>query len=186
MSANPKNVGGSGTLTDTPTASVHEVFVRSPYNYDVTAASNATAIAPGGPSLTVQAMAEDNDLNVLLKRFGVVDHFPTETRPPMYGDFSHITDYRSALEALDRAEADFMNFPAYIRAQFDNNPQLMLEFAENPANIATVKSWGATNASSLGNSVSAAGEAGSSSGAAASGSGSAAGGAPAAVQSKPA
>lgn len=116
-------------------------FIRSPYNYDVTEASDATAIAPGGPSLTVQSMTDDADLNVLMKRFGVTGQLPENPRLPSYGDFFHISDYRSALEAVHTSYSDFMEFPADVRAQFENNPQLFLDFVENPGNIEQVKKW---------------------------------------------
>lgn len=113
---------------------VNKVFYRSPHNYDVVAASNEAALADPGVSLTVQSAAEDCDLNVIMKRFGIGAALPVNPRPPMYGDFTEIGDYRSALNAVRNAEMAFMEFPAELRARFANNPQMMLEFVENPAN----------------------------------------------------
>ena len=45
--------------------------IRTPYTYDKEKNSDECANKTIGPSLTVQSMAVDADLNVMLKRFGV-------------------------------------------------------------------------------------------------------------------
>lgn len=118
------------------------VQFRSQFGYDTEAASNESAIGPGGPSLTVQSMSEDTDLNVLMKRFGVTGTLPTAARLPEYGDFSHITDFRSAVDAVRQAEADFLEFPPDFRARFANSPQMLLEFSHASAeNMRQVATW---------------------------------------------
>ena len=97
----------------------------------------AAELHPYDPvSLTVASQAEDNDLNVLMKRFGITGKMPENPRVPMYGDFTEITDYRSALDAIRQANENFAEFPADVRARFNNDPQQLLEFMENPANRA--------------------------------------------------
>lgn len=142
MAANPPNVGTGGEIMDTAKTTVKLPFVRSPYNYDLSAASTETAIAPGGPSMTVQAHGEDADLNVLMKRMGLLGQFPVNPKIPMYGDFSEVTDYRTALEAVDKARDAFMEYPADFRAQFDNDPQRFVEYCNNPANVADLAKRG--------------------------------------------
>lgn len=107
-----------------------EPFVRSPYNYDLDKASIETACDTKGETLTVQAGIEDADINVMMKRFGVTGHFPESPKTPMYGDFTHITDFKTALEAIQTAMDNFMEFPAELRQRFENNPQRMLEYME--------------------------------------------------------
>jgi phage internal scaffolding protein len=75
----------------------------------------------------------------MMKRFGVTGKLPENPRVPQYGDFSEITDYRSAIEAIRNADEKFMEFPADVRALFENNPQNVLDFVANPANIDAVK-----------------------------------------------
>jgi phage internal scaffolding protein len=116
--------------------------LRDAGNYDRKAESDRTAIPPGGPSLTVQSQSEDADINVLMKRFGVTGHFPENPRVPSYGDFSHITDFRSALLAIRAAEEAFAEYPADFRARFENNPQNFLMFCEDPANIDAMRQLG--------------------------------------------
>lgn len=112
-------------------------FFRSPYNYDTAAASQEAAELVGdyGPSLTVAEHAIDADINVIMKRFGVTGKMPENVRLPQYGDFTQVGDYRSALEAVRSAQEAFMEIPADIRARFDNDPQNLLTFAADPANV---------------------------------------------------
>lgn len=119
-------------------------FIRSPYNYDLEEASDQATIPAEaqGVSLTVQSMAEDADINVLMKRYGITGQMPSNPRIPEYGDFSHITDFRSALEAVSSAQDKFMEYPAELRAKFENNPQLFLEFCSQESNRAQMEALG--------------------------------------------
>lgn len=131
---------------------------RSAWGYDVEEASEASGFRSTDPSLTVQSQSEDADLNVMMKRFGVTGQFPQNARVPEYGDFEHITDFRSAIEAVRQAQSDFDAFPAEVRAYFQNNPQMMLDFVSNPANIPQFKQLiGEQNASRVGNIATASG-----------------------------
>lgn len=96
----------------------------------------AEAAIPDGPgeSMTVQSQAEDADINVMLRRFGVLGQMPVADRLPEYGDFTGISDYQSALHAITEAEDRFLALEPKIRARFDNDPQLLLEFVSNPSN----------------------------------------------------
>lgn len=114
-------------------------FIRSPYNYDVEQASDEAAIPPGGPSLTVQSMSEDADLNIMLQRFKVTGKMPDVVRLPSYGDFSEVTDFQSAMDAIIEAQDNFMELPAHVRAKFDNDPQMLLDFSSNPDNMKQLK-----------------------------------------------
>lgn len=98
------------------------------YNgYDVKQASDEAAdIGDYGESLTVQSQMEDADINVLMKRMRVTGQMPVNPRLPSYGDFSEITDYRSAIEAVRAADEAFLELPAEVRAKFDNDPQKLL------------------------------------------------------------
>lgn len=110
------------------------VFLRSAYNYDTDIVSQETGLACLDPSLAVQSEAEDADINVIVKRFGLTGTMPEGVRLPQYGDFTGIVDYRDALAALKEADENFMQYPAHLRARFENDPQRFLEFVSNPAN----------------------------------------------------
>jgi phage internal scaffolding protein len=117
---------------------------RSHFDYDVEAASNEAAIpADGhGQSLTIQSQSEDADINVMVRRFGITGVIPAGVRVPSYGDFTGVGDYRSALHAVMEAQENFMQLPAPVRARFDNDPQLLLDFASVPENIPALVKMG--------------------------------------------
>lgn len=110
------------------------ITYRAHNGYDTKAASDEAAVVNNEPSMTIQSMTEDSDINVLMERFGITGKFPENPRIPMYGDFSEITDFRSALEAVDKANQMFLEYPAQLRAMFDNDPQLFMEFCNDPNN----------------------------------------------------
>ena len=124
--------------------SVRDIQFRTPYNYDCKAVSNVSVVFPSGypPSLTIQSQAADADINVMMKRFGVTGHFPQNPRVPSYGDFSGINDYRTAIEAVRAADVAFLEFPAELRARFGNDPQQLLLFVSNPANLEEARKLG--------------------------------------------
>lgn len=110
---------------------IHKVFYRSPHNYDVDAASDEATVGPPGESLTVQSQTEDADLNVMMRRFGVTGKLPESVTVPRYGDFSEITDFRSALHVIQQSTEEFMRLPPDLRASYQNSPQLFLEAVES-------------------------------------------------------
>lgn len=116
---------------------------RKHFDYDVDKASDESGVSFAGEvSMTVQSMTEDSDINVIMARFGVTGRMPDNPRVPMYGDFTGITDYQSALDAVSNAADAFMALPARIRSRFNNNPQELLEFVANDANIEEARSLG--------------------------------------------
>jgi len=110
------------------------VFVRNPYNYDMNKVSDETGLECKDPSLAQQHMKDECDINVIVERFGVTGELPTVPIPPQYGDFSGITDYHSAINAVRASEEAFMALPAKIRARFDHDPNALLQFLNDPIN----------------------------------------------------
>lgn len=109
---------------------------RKHYDYDVEEASDEATIKDNGVSLTVQSMAEDADINVLMHRYGITGKMPENPKIPVYADFTGIGDYRSAVESVMLANQGFMELPATVRARFENDPQRLMEFMEDKANFA--------------------------------------------------
>jgi len=84
------------------------------------------------PSRTQQSFKDECDLNITMTRFRKNCGVDFLTRYQGYcggqfGDFSAVTDYRTALEQLDKAEQVFMSLPAKARAYFENNCALFLD-----------------------------------------------------------
>jgi phage internal scaffolding protein len=115
---------------------------RKHFDYDVTAASDEAVVKVIGESLTVQSQAEDADINVLMKRFGITGKFPENVRVPTYGDFTGVSDFRSALDAIRLAQDGFMELPAELRARFENDPQKLLEFCADGRNMDEARKLG--------------------------------------------
>lgn len=117
---------------------------RAHNGYDTEAASDEAAIPAEeqGESLTVQAHAEDADINVMLKRFGVLGRMPESVRVPEYGDFTQVGDFRSALHAVMDAQDEFMKLPPKLRAELNNDPQEFLKFVQDPANLDRMREMG--------------------------------------------
>lgn len=103
--------------------------------YDFKKRSDEAGFYSDQPSLTTQADAVDADINVIVRRYGITGQLPNNIRIPTYGDFTGIGDFRSALQAIDDAEANFMLLPAELRAKFSNDPQLFLDYCTDPNNL---------------------------------------------------
>lgn len=115
--------------------------IRS-WSHDRLAVSDETGLSCPEPSKAIQSQAEQADINTIVRAFGVTGQLPESIRLPSYGDFSGISDYREAIEAVRLAEASFLSIPSNIRNQFDNSPQAFLEFCSNPANLPQLREWG--------------------------------------------
>lgn len=111
------------------------VFVRNPFNYDVDEVSRETGLRCLAKSLTVQSQAEEADINVIVKRFGITGRLPDPVSIPSFGDFEGVSDFRSALHITMDAEAAFMKMPAGLRKRFANDPAIFLDFFNDPSNL---------------------------------------------------
>lgn len=111
-----------------------KVFVRNPYNYDMALASQESGLECKDPSLAQQHMKDECDINVLVERFGVTGSMPVAPIEPSYGDFSGVGDYHTALNKIKAADEAFMALPAKIRAKFDHDPNVLLNYLQNEEN----------------------------------------------------
>lgn len=118
------------------------VEFRTPYNYDRDAVSIETGLACQDPSLAVQSQKDEADINYIVKRFGLTGQLPSNIRIPTYGDFTGITDYQSALNAVIAAEDSFMKLPADLRQRFNNDAGEFVEFCSDPKNQEEINKMG--------------------------------------------
>lgn len=87
--------------------------------------------------MTVQSDAADCDINVIMSRYkqtGVLPLNMLRNKKGIYADVSEFGDYRDCLNKVQAAEHMFMSMPSDVRARFQNNPALFLDFASNPRN----------------------------------------------------
>ena len=111
-----------------------EPFVRSPYNYNLDAASNESGLRCEDASLTQQHQKDQADINFIVEQFNVTGILPTAPVSPKFGDFTGIYDYQSALNAVIEAEDEFMSLPANLRSRFENDPVNLINFLSNEEN----------------------------------------------------
>jgi phage internal scaffolding protein len=123
----------------------HEVFLRTPYNYDTDAASNESGLACEEPSLAQQHYKEECDINTILQKFSITGILPDMPVSPRYGDFTGINDYHTALNRVIAAQEEFEALPAQIRARFDNDPAKLIEFLQDDNNRAEAEELGIVN-----------------------------------------
>jgi len=127
------------------------VFLRTQYNYDRNAASNASGLVCEEPTRAQQHHKDECDINIILERFGKTGQVPVNTISGTYGDFSGVHDYHTAMNALIAAESEFAALPAQIRNRFDNEPAKLIEFMNDQNNIAEAEKLGLINISSTAN-----------------------------------
>lgn len=98
-------------------------------------------------SLTQQHFKQECDVNYIVKRYvqtGELEH--VSENPPHYGDVADLPkDLFSAYEAVDRAEAAFMDLPSDVRKQLDNDPANLSAWLNNPDNKSAAVRYGLLN-----------------------------------------
>lgn len=125
---------------------VRTPFLRTAYNYDMDHASLETALICEVETRAKQEFKDECDINVIVERFGLTGELPQGVSIPFQADFEEVFDYQSALNMLIAAEEAFMQYPADIRARFQNDPEQFVAFVSDEANKDQVKAWGLTRA----------------------------------------
>lgn len=111
-------------------------------SYDVDAASLEAGLDCGEEDLTKQEFAEEVDINTLVRRFNLTGQLPSGVRMPSYGDFTEVTDFHSAVNAIAEAHEAFDAMPAEVRFRFQNNPAAFVDFCSDPSNLAEARKMG--------------------------------------------
>lgn len=107
--------------------------LRAAYD-DHSIMSDLTGLCCMDESLADQSAADEADINVLVKRFGLGEVPLSGVRAPFYGDFTGLQSPHEMAQALVEAQATFMMLPAAVRAEFDNNPHRFVDFCSNDEN----------------------------------------------------
>lgn len=123
-----------------------KVFLRAFGNYDVDAASNESALKEFDKGVTQQQFAEECDINNIVKRFGLTGELPENIGFPVSGDFTGVSDFKSAMDVVRKSQEAFMELPGDMRYRFANDPQRLMEFLDDPRNREEAVKLGLVNA----------------------------------------
>jgi len=109
-------------------------FLRTPYNYDMNKASNETALHCEDATRAQQQFKDETDINVIVERFGLTGEIPKDVRTPTNEEFWEIQNFQGALNQINAAREAFMQMPAKIRAEFDNDAGKFIDFVSDEDN----------------------------------------------------
>lgn len=121
---------------------------RTPNDIEADEQAGAEAATPPhGASLTQQQYTDEVNLNVMMARMGMKDGSipPGAFDPRQFGtvqDFSDAPDLKEIFDRTFAARDMFMQLPATIRNRFSNNPAIMLDWVNNPANLEEARKLG--------------------------------------------
>lgn len=106
----------------------------TPYNYKK---ENYKGVDFTEPTITKQSFKDECDINHILRRYQKNGQLPDLIKEnPRFGDFSSPHDYQESMNIVAFANEQFAALPAKTRERFNNNPELFLEFVDNPQNNA--------------------------------------------------
>lgn len=95
------------------------------------------------PTQTQQFLGDEVDINTIMAKYATHQVLPRlQGGPGMYGDFTGVTDYHTALIQIEEAQQAFMDLPAKIRNRFENEPQQLITFLENEDNLDEARELG--------------------------------------------
>lgn len=99
---------------------------------------------PVGPTKTQQHMAAATDVNNIIARYkkNPDPSIFIKSGQGVYGDFSQIQDFQSAIHKVEDALQNFMQLPAKLRASFDNDPSKLMSYLKDPKNKKEAQEYG--------------------------------------------
>lgn len=109
---------------------MRKIVARGP-DYDADSVSLETGLECKDPSLAQQHQAEEADINVIVKRFGVTGQLPVVPYPPLLDDFDQVFDFQTAQNLIVKARESFMQLPADVRFNFNNDPARFVTFVDD-------------------------------------------------------
>lgn len=118
-------------------------FVNASHDFYKPSSAGDTAFYPVGPSLTRQEFADECDINVIMARYEKTGMLPVNASAPRYMDLTVVPgDLQTAMNYMSDAQEAFMQLPAKIRREFDNDATAFVEFATDPNNLDQMRDWG--------------------------------------------
>lgn len=109
-------------------------FLRTAYNYDTNAASDESGLNCQDKTRAQQHFKAECDINTIVQRFGITGMAPTGVRMPTFGDFTGVSNFHEAANAIAQAREAFDTMPASIRSRFRNDPGEFVAFCSDEKN----------------------------------------------------
>lgn len=109
--------------------------------------TNATAegIVFTEPSMTQQHFKDETMIDNILQKYAetgfLTDPFSPK-RPIQFGDFSGVTDFQTAQNAVARATEYFESLPSHVRSSFNNSPSEFLQALNDPEQRSKLEEFG--------------------------------------------
>lgn len=85
------------------------------------------------PSLTKQEYKQETDINEIIRKYRATGELPVRSGA-IYADLSKITDYQDLRNTISEFEDYFDSLPSALRARFQNDPAMLVEWASDPRN----------------------------------------------------
>jgi len=85
-------------------------------------------------TMTQQHFKDECDINRIIERFTKTGTMPQIVAGFEFADVSDVPSYQEALDFLNAAQEQFMELPAKIRKEFDNDPGNLLRFLDDTNN----------------------------------------------------
>lgn len=137
MAHNPNHPAPDATENPIP-----RMFLRTEFNYDMNKAGDESGLNCKDPTLTKQSFAEEVDINTIVRRFHLTGEIPQNVRMPTFEDFTGVTDFHTAMNAIAVAREAFDKMPAEVRARFNNDPGAFVDFTADKNNLAEARKLG--------------------------------------------
>lgn len=117
-------------------------FLRTPYNYDTEEASTASGLKCEDKSLAQQHLADEVNINTIVRTFTRTGQLPQHNLPPLAEDFNQVTSFQHAMDLVVEARESFQQMPAEVRNRFQNDPARFVDFCSDPENKEEMRKWG--------------------------------------------
>lgn len=93
--------------------------------------------------MTRQEFALEADINTLMSRYERTGILPGRDGQPAYLDLTEMPpDLLGVMGMMKAAEASFMQLPALVRKEFDNDPVRFVEYCSDKTNLPRLAEWG--------------------------------------------
>lgn len=107
-----------------------------------TAPRNRVTVDCSRPELTEQEHANSCNINFIVAQFEKTGELPQSVRIPKFQDNTETPTLEEAFNVARDATNAFLDLPATLRRQMDNNPENLESFILDPDNYDTLKKHG--------------------------------------------